>query len=106
MKFLKAFFIFNFVFVYLTFPALSAATFEEDCISFDPKNIKIKRFEGRKKTTWKIVSKSKGSKTYSNWMTDHPNREEAEKALQIILKYKFTNHCFVGRPKPSMKYWK
>lgn len=66
----------------------------EDCISFNPNTIQVKRINGR----WKIVDGS-------HWMFDFGNKgAEAKKAFAIIKKYRFTRSCFVGRPDPSFEY--
>lgn len=40
-------------------------------------------------------------------LMDFGNKEdEARKALAIIKKYKFPRYCFVGRPNPSMTYFR
>jgi len=68
----------------------------EDCIGFDPAAVQMRRVSG----SWKIVEGS-------HWIADFGgNRAEAERALQIIRAYGFDKQCFVGRPDPSMTYWK
>ena len=66
----------------------------EDCVSFNPKTVEVKRINGR----WKIVDGS-------HWMFDFGNKKaEAEKAWQIIRYYGMNRSCFVGRPDPSFTY--
>ncbi len=66
----------------------------EDCISFNPNTIQVKKISGR----WKIVDGN-------HWMFDFGNKKaEAEKAFAVIKKYGFTRSCFVGRPDPSFLY--
>ena len=66
----------------------------EDCISFNPNTIQVKKFSG----SWKIVDGN-------HWMFDFGNKKaEAEKAYAVIKKYGFTRSCFVGRPDPSFQY--
>ena len=66
----------------------------EDCLSFNPNRIALKRINGR----WKIVDGS-------HWLFDFGNnKSEAEQAYQIIKKYGFTYSCYVGRPHASFKY--
>lgn len=76
--------------------ALAACNGKEDCIAFDYNNIEVKNVNG----SWKIVEGS-------HWMMDFGNLEdEARQAFKIIRYYRMTEHCFVGRPDPSMDYWK
>jgi len=35
-----------------------------------------------------------------------PRVLEANRAAQIIRHYRFSQHCFIGRPNASMDYWK
>ena len=66
----------------------------EDCVSFNPETIEVKKINGH----WKIVDGS-------HWMFDFGDKkEEAELAYCIIKKYGFNRTCFVGRPDPSFKY--
>lgn len=68
----------------------------EDCIGFNPGNIEIKNVDGR----WKIVDGS-------HWILDFASsQEEAETALRIMKHYGFRYICFVGRPNPSMIYFR
>ncbi|MDD4023018.1 MAG: hypothetical protein PHE57_02760 [Synergistales bacterium] len=68
----------------------------EDCIGFNPGTIEVKNVDGR----WKIVDGS-------HWVLDFASsREEAETALRIIKHYGFRYICFVGRPDPSMTYFR
>ena len=66
----------------------------EDCVSFNPATIEVKKINGR----WKIVDGS-------HWMFDFGNKKgEADKAYAVIKKYGFRYSCFVGRPDPSFSY--
>ena len=66
----------------------------EDCVSFNPATISVKRINGR----WKVVDGS-------HWMFDFgSNYKEARLTYLIIKKYGFTRSCFVGRPGPSFQY--
>jgi len=66
----------------------------EDCISFNPNTIEVKKINNR----WKIVDGN-------HWMFDfEEKKEEAEQTLCLILKHGFTKTCFIGRPNPSMQY--
>jgi hypothetical protein len=68
----------------------------EDCISFDPVKIEVKKIDG----SWKIVENNL-------WILDFGDREgEARKALKIIVEYGFDYICYVGRPDPSMIYFR
>ena len=68
----------------------------EDSVGFNPDNIEVRRFSGR----WKIVEGN-------HWIMDFGSKEdEARKTLCIIRKYGFTRICFVGRPGPSMTYFR
>ncbi len=66
----------------------------EDCIPFNPNNIKVVCIKGR----WKIVEGS-------HWIFDFGNkRSEAYESYKIIKKYGFTQSCYVGRANPSFQY--
>jgi hypothetical protein len=66
----------------------------EDCLSFNPNNLEVRRINGN----WKIVDGS-------NWMFDFgSNQAEARQSLEIIKNKGFTQSCFVGRPNPSLEY--
>jgi phosphohistidine phosphatase SixA len=68
----------------------------EDCTHFNPKNIKVKFVKKR----WKIVDGS-------HWIMDFGSKKkEAHQALGIIKQNGFDQVCFVGRPHPSMTYFK
>ncbi|MBW2181766.1 MAG: hypothetical protein JRG81_15575 [Deltaproteobacteria bacterium] len=67
---------------------------KEDCISFNPNNARVVRAQGR----WKIADGS-------HWMFDFGNKKnEADKSLRTIKRYRMNQSCFVGRPDPSLKY--
>ena len=66
----------------------------EDCVSFNPQTTAVKQVQGN----WKIVDGS-------HWMFDFGSKKnEADRALAIIKKYRMNQSCFVGRPNPSFKY--
>jgi hypothetical protein len=66
----------------------------EDCVSFNPNTIEVRKIDGR----WKIVDGS-------HWVFDFNYKEsEGRTAYAIIKKYGFTRSCFVGRPDPSFQY--
>ena len=68
----------------------------EDCISFDRSNLAVVEIGGR----WKVVEGT-------HWLLDFgPGQGNAVAALHFIRKYKFDQICFVGRPDPSMVYFK
>jgi hypothetical protein len=68
----------------------------EDCIGFNPASITVENVGGR----WKITEGS-------HWLMDFNDQEaEAQNANKIIQKYQFNNFCFVGRPDPSLVYFR
>lgn len=71
-------------------------SFNEDCISFNWNQVQASFVGGE----WKVVQGSM-------WMLSFGNKAaEAQRAAQIIRNYRFTEQCFIGRPNPSMTYWK
>ena len=69
---------------------------KEDCISFNPDRIKVQYIRGH----WKIVERN-------HWIMDFGYKYyEAVLSLQIIKKYNFAQICYIGRPNPSMTYFK
>ena len=68
----------------------------EDCVTFKPARIQVSRVNGH----WKIVDGS-------HWLLDFGAKEaEARQAHGILRHYGFTHSCFVGRPNPSMTYFR
>jgi hypothetical protein len=68
----------------------------EDAIPFNPSNLEVQRVRNR----WKIVEGN-------HWVIDFDQHEsEARQALSHILRYGFRYICFVGRPHPSMTYFR
>ena len=68
----------------------------EDCIAFDRDNLAVVEIGGR----WKVVEGT-------HWLLDFgPGEGNAIAALHFIRKYGFDEICFVGRPDPSMTYFK
>ena len=68
----------------------------EDCVPFNLARTEVRRVSG----SWKIVEGS-------HWIMDFgANRAEAEESLAIIGAYGFNRTCFVGRPNPSMTYFR
>jgi hypothetical protein len=68
----------------------------EDCIPFDPAHLAVVDVGGR----WKVAEGA-------HWLLDFgPGHGNAVAALHFIRKYRFNQICFVGRPDPSMTYFK
>ena len=68
----------------------------EDCIGFDPANLAVIEVGGR----WKIAEGA-------HWLLDFgPGHGNAVAGLHLIRKHGFNEMCFVGRPGPSMTYFK
>ena len=68
----------------------------EDCIGFDPSNLAVVDVGGR----WKVAEGA-------HWLLDFgPGHGNAVAALHFIRKHRFNEMCFVGRPGPSMTYFK
>ncbi len=68
----------------------------EDAIGFNPANVEVQYVRGR----WKVVEGN-------HWIMDFDQAEsEARQALSYILTYGFRYICFVGRPDPSMTYFR
>jgi len=68
----------------------------EDAIAFDPTVLEVQKVRDR----WKIVEGN-------NWLMDFDQAEdEARQALSHILRFGFTHICFVGRPDPSLTYFR
>ena len=68
----------------------------EDCIPFDRANLAVVDVGGR----WKVVEGT-------HWLLDFgPGQGNAIAALHFIRKHRFDEICFVGRPDPSMTYFK
>lgn len=68
----------------------------EDSIAFDPAQLAVIEVGGR----WKVAEGA-------HWLLDFgPGHGNAVAALHFICKYRFNEMCFVGRPGPSMTYFK
>jgi hypothetical protein len=68
----------------------------EDCVNFNPATTHA-AFAGG---AWKLVDGS-------HWIADFgSNAVAAHQAEDIVHHYHFSQQCFVGRPNPSMTYWK
>ncbi len=75
--------------------APSGALSNEDCIGFNAANLRLSQEGGR----WLMADGN-------NRLYMFPNRQEAEQALAVIRKYGFSRTCYVGRPDPSMTYFR
>ena len=75
--------------------APAGAMQNEDCIPFNPANLRLKK-EG---SQWLMTDGRSRMKMF-------PNQKEARQALQIIKKYRFNRTCYIGRPDPSMVYFR
>lgn len=68
----------------------------EDCINFNPATTHAAFVGG----AWKLVDGSQ-------WILDFGgNSAAAHEAEDVVDHYQFTQQCFIGRPDPSMTYWK
>jgi hypothetical protein len=67
----------------------------EDCLSFNPGNLRIIQ----QNSNWQLVDGNHSILSF-------PNRAEADVALTVIRKYGFEYICFVGRPNPPMMYFR
>jgi hypothetical protein len=68
----------------------------EDAVPFDWRDIRAVRVNGR----WKVADNG------HNLIDFGASRADAEKAAAVIRKYRFDAICFVGRPNPSMMYFR
>lgn len=68
----------------------------EDCLSFSASKLKVQKKASNKY----LLTDGRSS------MMIFPNKKEAETAIKFIKKYRFTKRCFVGRPNPSLEYWR
>ena len=71
-------------------------SYGEDCTGLDWSSAALARVGGQ----WMVVDGTHQLLAFGS------NAVEASIALQIIRHYRFTQHCFIGRPNPSMDYWK
>lgn len=68
----------------------------EDVVGFDTDNVEVRQIGGR----WKLVDGN-------HWILDFGSSQaEARQALSYVLRYRFSAICFVGRPDPSVTYFK
>lgn len=68
----------------------------EDCLSFNLDNIQVVNSSGR----WKIVD---GNHSILDFAAVE---DEAKRSYEILQFYRFDHICFVGRPDPSMTYFR
>lgn len=80
--------------VEISFLATRSAAMKQDCLKFNPAKVTIKR-EGRQYLMTDGRSR----------MKMFPNKQEAVQALNTIKHYHMNDHCFIGRPDPSLEYW-
>ncbi len=68
----------------------------EDCIGFNPYTLKVMKLEGR----WQLANNTR-------WILDFKHKRRlARKSLRVIRRYRFRKICFVGRPQPSLTYFR
>jgi len=68
----------------------------EDCVAFAPGRLAVRRLGAR----WTV---GEGDNILVETGDD---REEAERALNVIRRHAFSNLCYVGRPDPPMVYFR
>ena len=68
----------------------------EDCVRFNLAQTEVRQVRG----SWKIVEGSHGIMDFG------ANRDETKESLIIMEQYGFNRMCFVGRPDPSMIYYR
>lgn len=71
-----------------------STTMKEDCLKFNPNKVVIKKDGNR----WLMTDGRSRMKMFSN-------KKEAQQALKTIRHYRMSQHCFIGRPDPSLEYW-
>lgn len=76
-------------------PLVVLAELKEDIINFDYQNARVVNANG----SWKIAAGNM-------WLLDFgSNQYQADRALQVIRRYRLNQQCFIGRPNPSMRYY-
>lgn len=70
------------------------APFEEDCLSRNPDDLEIEEYGDR----WRIVEGPSAVMIFEEL-------EDAQKAVETIQFYEFTQQCYVERPDAEMEYW-
>ncbi len=78
----------------IAFTARKTPALREDCLSFDPSRLEVRRDNNR----WLLTDGRSRMKLFDN-------RSEAIQALNAIKHYGMDKHCYIGRPDPSMEYW-
>lgn len=68
---------------------------DEDCIRFDPDQLELQR-DGSQYVL--ISNRSR--------MRMLPSRDEGQKVIAVIQKHGFNRTCYIGRPDPSMTYFR
>jgi Lysyl oxidase len=68
----------------------------EDCIPIDLATLRVEKIDNR----WKVVDRISMKFDFG------ASRDNAQRALDIIKMYGFTNSCFVGRPNAPMNYFR
>jgi len=66
----------------------------EDCIAINPNALSVRNSGSH----WTVLDGP------SHAAFSAPTQAEAERIIEIIERYDFTQSCFVGRPGPSMRY--
>ena len=77
-------------------PAVSRAAEPEDCIAINWRDVGV---QGK-------ASVVAGADKQIEIINFDGDRNAAERAVEIIRHYRFDQQCFIGRPDPSMMYWK
>jgi len=67
---------------------------EEDCISFEPHNLRVEE-EGNR---YFLLDEGMSLIAFDN-------HEEAEMSKEVMLRYHLNQQCYIGRPNPSFKYF-
>jgi hypothetical protein len=70
-------------------------SFSEDCVTFDWRKVVALDSNG-----WRVTDGSSPILFYG------ADRAGADRAVELIRHYRFSARCFIGRPGPSMRYWK
>jgi hypothetical protein len=73
----------------------------EDAIAFDPARLEVREFADTRPPCgkWKVVQGD-------TWLLDFHQEADARRAVEIIRRHGFEYLCFVGRPQPSMIYFR
>lgn len=66
---------------------------DEDCVPFDPDRVRVEDAAGR----FLLVDGSHSLFSFQR-------RSEADRALEVIRRYRTDRSCFIGRPQPSLSY--